>query len=583
MSAWLDVAASNIALATLLTAVAWALARWTRQPALVHTLCVLALLKLVTPPLFAWPVLPAEAAAPEPDFAAWSPAELEAALALPAAAAEPPAPVLTPLTVALGLWLLGACAMLLVTWVRGRRFARLLDAGKAPSPALAHEIAGLAARLGLRQAPEVTVAPGRVSPMVWPSPRGLRLVLPASLLHELRPEQRTALLLHELAHVRRGDHWVRRLETAVSALFWWLPTLWWLRACLRDAEEQCCDAWVVWAMPARERAYADALLKTVDFLSGPCLALPPQASGAGHLQHLKRRLTMIMEATTPRKLGAAGRTAVATLAVLFLPLLPTRAQDPERDDAARAEAKEEAVRAALERLEKIESKLEKIAERHGDGQQDDGQQDDGQQDDDAEDASAADRRTLREHHAMIREHVHKAMEEAKAGHMRALSKVHAFGELNKAKMSEDVDEALGAVRRAMSSGAMQKALEEARRAHAEIDLDELKRHLAGVEKMRAKRALEVAEQARHNAFGTLRAAHEDHDHDDDAHEQADADEGGQLRARPMRARRAARAGEREHRIEELKAQIDALQQDMKKLTAELRRLQREDGDEESTR
>ena len=56
---WLQSVASNVVVATLLVAVAAAVARWTQRPAVVHALCVLALLKLVTPPLVHLPVLPA--------------------------------------------------------------------------------------------------------------------------------------------------------------------------------------------------------------------------------------------------------------------------------------------------------------------------------------------------------------------------------------------------------------------------------------------------------------------------------------------------------------------------------------------
>ena len=51
----------------------------------------------------------------------------------------------------------------------------------------------------------------------------------------------------------------------------------------RDAEEDCCDAWVVWALPASARAYALALVETVDFLADARPALPALASGFGHV------------------------------------------------------------------------------------------------------------------------------------------------------------------------------------------------------------------------------------------------------------------------------------------------------------
>jgi beta-lactamase regulating signal transducer with metallopeptidase domain len=65
------------------------------------------------------------------------------------------------------------------------------------------------------------------------------LLLPRDLLDELTPDERDALLAHELAHVRRRDHWVRLLELAATALFWWYPVAWWARAALRRAEERC--------------------------------------------------------------------------------------------------------------------------------------------------------------------------------------------------------------------------------------------------------------------------------------------------------------------------------------------------------
>src|SRR5262249_16512260 len=133
------------------------------------------------------------------------------------------------------------------------------------------------------------------------------------------------LLVHELAHLRRRDHWVRLLEMLATGLFWWHPVVWWARRELREAEEQCCDAWVVWALPGAGRTYATALLECLAFLSPPQAPLPEGAGGLGQTD-LKRRLIMIMRATTPRRLGWGGLLGVLGVAAL-LPLAATRAQD----------------------------------------------------------------------------------------------------------------------------------------------------------------------------------------------------------------------------------------------------------------
>jgi hypothetical protein len=155
------------------------------------------------------------------------------------------------------------------------------------------------------------------------------LLLPVGLWERLTAEQRDSLLLHELAHVRRRDHWVRLFELVVTVLYWWHPVVWWARSELRRAEEDCCDAWVVWATPGKARAYAAALVETVDFLSEAPVALPVGASGMGPAQDLRRRVTMIMQGRTPRSLTWSGIAGVFSVAALLLPTVPTFAQRPD--------------------------------------------------------------------------------------------------------------------------------------------------------------------------------------------------------------------------------------------------------------
>jgi beta-lactamase regulating signal transducer with metallopeptidase domain len=182
----------------------------------------------------------------------------------------------------------------------------------------------LAEKLGLRHRPEACLVPGEVPPMLWAIGLSPRLLLPIQLWSTLAPDERTSLLLHELAHLKRRDHWVRWLELVVAGPYWWHPVVWWARRALREAEEQCCDAWVVWAMPQGAKTYATALLAALDFVSGArtAPAAPAATSGNGHVSCLKRRLRMILRSRTPKGLSWAGRLAVAGMAALILPLAP---------------------------------------------------------------------------------------------------------------------------------------------------------------------------------------------------------------------------------------------------------------------
>jgi beta-lactamase regulating signal transducer with metallopeptidase domain len=238
------------------------------------------------------------------------------------------------------VWLTGTLGWLLVAGVRVIRFQLLLRWAESAPFNLQKRVEVLAECLGLTSFPKVLFIPGGVSPMIWPVGLRPRLLLPQGLLDRLTPEQRDTLLTHELAHLRRHDHWVRALELLVTGLYWWHPVVWWGRQAIREAEEECCDAWVMWVLPASSRAYASALVETMDFLAGarPAL-LPPVACGLGQFQTLKRRLTMILTGTTPRALSRLGFSAVLGLGFL-LPVLPTWGRADGDDDEKKVEKKE---------------------------------------------------------------------------------------------------------------------------------------------------------------------------------------------------------------------------------------------------
>ena len=60
--------------------------------------------------------------------------------------------------------------------------------------------------------------------------------------------------------------------------------------------------------------------------------VPALASGLGRLDGLKRRLTLILTGTAPKRLNMAGRLAVLVLGLALLPLLPTLARSQKKPD-----------------------------------------------------------------------------------------------------------------------------------------------------------------------------------------------------------------------------------------------------------
>jgi beta-lactamase regulating signal transducer with metallopeptidase domain len=370
MHTLLEIGLSNALAALVLAVVALVGTRLCRHPAVVHALWLLVLIKLLTPPLVRLPLSwdpPAPLPAVTPLPVALPPGELRpldrqmltAQLrALEQAPAEP-SPERTGSAVGAAevaslLWLAGSAVWFGWTAAYLVRFRRLLGHTAAAPAELQARVEELAGRLGLKRVPTVSLIPGQLPPMVWSFLGRPRLLFPARLLERVSLAQRDTLLLHELAHLARRDHWVRWLELLASGLYWWLPVLWLARRGLHAAEEECCDARVTRALPDSGRDYSLALVETLAFLSRARTPLPAGASGVGPIPQLKRRLTMILRGPSRSALPRLGGGILLGVALLLLPWAPTLAQQPSERPPSPQELRQRQIDALRQLLKALE-------------------------------------------------------------------------------------------------------------------------------------------------------------------------------------------------------------------------------------
>jgi beta-lactamase regulating signal transducer with metallopeptidase domain len=67
------------------------------------------------------------------------------------------------------------------------------------------------------------------------------VLVPVGALTGLPAAQMEALLIHELAHIRRHDYLLHILQSAVEAIFFYHPAVWWISSHMRTERELCCD------------------------------------------------------------------------------------------------------------------------------------------------------------------------------------------------------------------------------------------------------------------------------------------------------------------------------------------------------
>ena len=84
------------------------------------------------------------------------------------------------------------------------------------------------------------------------------ILVPLGLLAGLPTAQIEAVLLHEIAHIRRHDYLLNLVQSVIEGLLFYHPAVWWVSHRIRTEREFCCDDLVV-AATGDAPSYARAL------------------------------------------------------------------------------------------------------------------------------------------------------------------------------------------------------------------------------------------------------------------------------------------------------------------------------------
>jgi TonB family protein len=221
------------------------------------------------------------------------------------------------------IWALGAAAVLLRMAVAWLRMVRIRSGARAWPEA--GDFPALAESLGI----DGNVALLQSAPASMPMTVGIfrpAIFLPADAIH-WSDERRRVVLLHELAHVRRGDVATHLMARAALSLNWWNPLAWaaW-REFLKECERAADD--LVLAAGARPSDYAGHLLEVARSMQSP-RATAWAALAMARRAELEGRLLAILDSRVHRhQVGRGAPLAAAMAAVLLVaPFAAVRAQD----------------------------------------------------------------------------------------------------------------------------------------------------------------------------------------------------------------------------------------------------------------
>jgi uncharacterized protein (TIGR03435 family) len=139
------------------------------------------------------------------------------------------------------IWLVGAAVFwvrLAGGWVVAARMRSML-VRRAP-PEWQETLEKLGAQIGLSRPVRLLVSALVQVPTVvgWLRPV---VLVPVGAFGGLPAEHVEALLLHELAHIRRHDYLVNMLQSVAEALLFYHPAVWWVSGQIRAGRELCCD------------------------------------------------------------------------------------------------------------------------------------------------------------------------------------------------------------------------------------------------------------------------------------------------------------------------------------------------------
>jgi beta-lactamase regulating signal transducer with metallopeptidase domain len=236
----------------------------------------------------------------------------------------------------IGMWIIGALFFLARWRMSAMRLSALVRrAGVLTDSGWNAQVRALSGDLGISRHVALLVSDEIEVPIT------AGILFPRIILSPDYPEwsatRRSAILNHELAHIKRLDALTQSLGHLATTLYWFHPLVWVMVQAMRTERERACDDYVL-ATGTKASDYAHELLDIVSGLRGPELAV---ALAMARRSKLEGRVLAVLNPALPR--GSVSRKTALALAALtlciVLPLSAMRAAPQASAPVAKASKK----------------------------------------------------------------------------------------------------------------------------------------------------------------------------------------------------------------------------------------------------
>jgi beta-lactamase regulating signal transducer with metallopeptidase domain len=250
-------------------------------------------------------------------------------------AVEPAAPALSHIasltwkgTVFL-LWLAGVSAFSILLLRRIGFIRRLIAQSSHADAQLTAMLNRCRRELAITRTIQLRLSAGAPSPAAC----GLfkpTILMPALLPDKLSREKLRAVLIHELAHIKRGDLWINSTQTLLQIIYFYNPLVWLANTIVRRVREQAVDEMVLVTLGEQPKDYSNTLIDVAEmamFKTSLSLRLIGVVESK---RALHRRIRLMLNRPVPKnaRLGIVGMAVIAIVAAALLPMARAEKETP---------------------------------------------------------------------------------------------------------------------------------------------------------------------------------------------------------------------------------------------------------------